>query len=259
MIKAAKKYGVRCDSANPSIALRKQMPLWYHIGREASRVSENTESSRCLREAHRVRTVQQGEQAAARLSARDNAHVARASCECGDCDRDRSLYGCDNPHRCAATAAKILNRVGEKWKLVREENRDGLTLTPGRRRENDSARLSHDRVLFDPTLSTNAPLAEVFRVFVPPTAKDTRTALRLPRPFQLTAEAVEVFTDGSAQGGDRGTAVAGSGVWFGEGDVRNSGERVPHDAQTNQIAEIHAVTMAHRLTPPFAPLHVVSD
>ncbi|EIW61280.1 ribonuclease H-like protein [Trametes versicolor FP-101664 SS1] len=54
-------------------------------------------------------------------------------------------------------------------------------------------------------------------------------------------------------------ACAGSGVWFGEQDPRNTGVRVPHNEQSNQAAEMYAVTLAHMLTPPFAPLHIVSD
>ncbi|KAL1938552.1 hypothetical protein VTO73DRAFT_11575 [Trametes versicolor] len=125
--------------------------------------------------------------------------------------------------------------------------------------ENRSARLAHDRILFDPSLSTGTPLATVFRVFSEAPLEDTRPALRHPRPFQVAAEEVEVFTDGSAKGNGTGDAVAGSGIWFGAGDARNRGERVPYEEQTNQVAEIYAVTMAHRATPPFAPLHVVSD
>ncbi|EIW58569.1 uncharacterized protein TRAVEDRAFT_106149, partial [Trametes versicolor FP-101664 SS1] len=57
MIKAAKKYGVWCQSSNPTLALCEQLPVWSHIGREAGRVSENSPSCRCLRDAHQLRTV----------------------------------------------------------------------------------------------------------------------------------------------------------------------------------------------------------
>ncbi|EIW61243.1 RnaseH-domain-containing protein, partial [Trametes versicolor FP-101664 SS1] len=43
------------------------------------------------------------------------------------------------------------------------------------------------------------------------------------------------------------------------GDVRNEGARVPYDSQTNQVAEMYAVELAHRKTPPHAPMHIVSD
>ncbi|OJT01591.1 Transposon TX1 uncharacterized 149 kDa protein [Trametes pubescens] len=259
MIKAAKKYSVRCVANNPSRALRKQVPVWYHIGRNTGRCNENTEASRCLRNSHQVRTVDQCERVAARLTRDGTTHVSRAACPCPDCDTDRTRYQCINPHRCAATAARLLNRLSEKWNLARDENCDGLTLTTGRKRENKTARLANDRILFNPTVSTDEPIATAFRVFVPSSNGETTAALRPARPFQIGAEAVEVFTDGSARGNGSGNAVAGSGVWFGEGDPRNSSERVPYDSQSNQVAEIYAVAMAHRLTPPFAPMHIVSD
>ncbi|KAI0334323.1 ribonuclease H-like protein [Cubamyces sp. BRFM 1775] len=43
-------------------------------------------------------------------------------------------------------------------------------------------------------------------------------------------------------------ARAGSGVWFGNNDVRNVAGRVPGQRQSNQTAEIYAVELAHRIT-----------
>ncbi|EIW54951.1 uncharacterized protein TRAVEDRAFT_79429, partial [Trametes versicolor FP-101664 SS1] len=166
MIQAAKKYGVRCETNNPSRALRRQMPAWYHLGRDPGRCNENTVASRCLRNAHRVRTVEQCERAADRVAAHDGSHVSRADCQCQDCAYDRAQYGCDNPHRCATAAAKLLGKLSEKWSLSRDENEDGLTLTPTRAGENRTARLAHERVLFNPSVSTDGPLAMALRVFV---------------------------------------------------------------------------------------------
>ncbi|EIW60551.1 RNase H, partial [Trametes versicolor FP-101664 SS1] len=258
-MKAAKKYNVRCDASNPTENLRAQLPVWSHIGRAPGRCAENSPGCRCLRNGHQVRTVEQCEAAAERLTKLDLNHIPRPCCPCNHCERDRSLYGCDNPHRCANAAARIVGRIVEKWNPRRRGNGDGLTLTSRRKRENVSARVANDRVLFDPSMSTDAPIAESLRVFVPTATVDVRPALRPSSRFQVLQEAVEVFTDGSARGNGTGCASAGSGAWFGENDERNEGVRVPYDEQTNQIAEIYAVTLAHQKVPPFAPMHVVSD
>lgn len=144
-----------------------------------------------------------------------------------------------------------------KWQPDRESNTDGLTLTKNRRSQNVSAHAENGRIIFDPSMSTRTPLANVFRVFV--TRDTSLNKLALRKQFQITEEEVEVYTDGSCYRNGHANARAGSGVWFGENDERNAGVRVPLDAQTNQTAEIYAVALAHRLVPPFAPLHIVSD
>ncbi|OSC98167.1 ribonuclease H-like protein [Trametes coccinea BRFM310] len=107
-------------------------------------------------------------------------------------------------------------------------------------------------------MKQGTPLASAFRVFAPQQDEALRPA-RVVRQYAVADEEVEVFTDGSCRHGGTADARAGSGLWFGRGDPRNSGERVPYIDQSNQIAEIYAVAMAHRATPPFAPLHIVSD
>ncbi|EIW54202.1 uncharacterized protein TRAVEDRAFT_133000, partial [Trametes versicolor FP-101664 SS1] len=258
-MKAAKKYGVACETTNPSAAIRAQLPVWYHVGRSEGRISENSKSCKCLRDAHQVRTVSQCAEVATRLDSEEHEHRPHRGCQCEHCRRDRDLYGCDNPHRCASAAALILSRLTSKWSLTREDNNDGLTLTPRRKRANETARIENDRILFDPTIATPEPLMEAMRVFVPNAPEDQRPALRPMPPFQVRREEVEIFTDGSAVGNGSGNARAGSGIWFGDGDARNEGARVPYDPQTNQVAEMYAVEMAHRRTPPHAPMHIVSD
>ncbi|KAL1941465.1 hypothetical protein VTO73DRAFT_7282 [Trametes versicolor] len=259
MIKAAKKYGIRCETTNPSKDLREQLPVWSHIGRKAGRCNENSPACRCLRNNHQIRTVGQCAAAAQRLIDSSSAHVPRPTCACEDCELDRARYLCLNPHRCATAAKRIVGRLENKWDPRRAGNEDGLTLTKNRKRENNSARIANERILFDPTISTGVPIAESFRVFVPDTESDVQPAVRPVRPFQVTQEEIEVFTDGSARDNGTDSARAASGVWFGEEDAQNEGARVPYDAQTNQVAEVYAIILAHRKVPPFAPLHFVSD
>ncbi|KAI0357399.1 ribonuclease H-like protein [Trametes cingulata] len=103
------------------------------------------------------------------------------------------------------------------------------------------------------------PLQNVFRVFVDRDHELGKVGTRPPRRYALNEEEVEVFTDGSCFDNGLRNARAGSGVWFGPGDSRNAGVRVPGEVQSNQAAEVFAVTLAASKTPPFAPLHIVSD
>ncbi|RDX56699.1 ribonuclease H-like protein [Lentinus brumalis] len=54
-------------------------------------------------------------------------------------------------------------------------------------------------------------------------------------------------------------AAAGSGVWFGPDHQHNISARVPGETQSNQAAEVYAVTLAAGAVPKHTPLHVVTD
>ncbi|KAI0702814.1 hypothetical protein C8T65DRAFT_579104 [Cerioporus squamosus] len=54
-------------------------------------------------------------------------------------------------------------------------------------------------------------------------------------------------------------ALSGCGVWFGPADPRNVAALVPGLVQSNQAAEVYAVSLAVAVVPPFAPLHIVTD
>ncbi|EIW62338.1 RNase H, partial [Trametes versicolor FP-101664 SS1] len=259
MVKAAQKYGARCEVRLASKEVRDAMPVWYHIGAEPGRSSAKTAAAKCLRNRHGVVTVAQCGQAMHRLRPENMEHSPRPTCPCGECTEDRRVFGCMDPHRCACAAERLLGRLQPKWNPAQTYHADGLTLTPARRRANETARAEKGRVIFDPSVTQAAPLAAVFRVFAKPVVEGEPAAARLPRPFGVCEEEVEVFTDGSCIGNGSAMALAGSGAWFGPGDLRNVGARVPYDIQSNQTAEIYAVILAEQRVPPFAPLHVVSD
>lgn len=258
MVTAAKSNAVKTVVRMPSEALRKCMPAWYHPGTLEGRCVANTAASKCLREKHNVRTVDDHLRASRRLHDELMNHKRTDSCLCGACQRDRSDLDCQHPNRCAMTADRAIAKLSSKWQPAGARNEDGLSLTRRRARLNDTARTENGRIIFDPSLTQGTPLASVFRVFTPLRTSDGG-ALRGRGQFQVVSEGVEVFTDGSCVDNGRSNARAGSGVWFGVDDIRNEGVRVPHDAQSNQVAEMYAVTLAHLKTPPFAPLHIVSD
>ncbi|EIW62458.1 RNase H, partial [Trametes versicolor FP-101664 SS1] len=259
MVKAAEKYGARCAVRNPTTLLRQALPIWYHIGKTDGRCAANSAAAKCLRLNHGVITTAQCQTVASRVTREGSEHLARTSCECAECVEDRTVRSCANPHRCAAAAARLVEKLKDLWRPNRPANADGLTLTRRRIRQNQTARAAHDRIAFNPSVANGTPLATAFRVFVRGGETGTPPALRPPRPYQVQGEEVEVFTDGSCVKNGSADAAAGSGVWFGDGDRRNEGVRVPYDEQSNQVAEMYAVAVAHRKVPPFTPMHVVSD
>lgn len=259
MVMAAKKFGARCDVGIASRELREAMPAWYHLGAEPGRSVAKSAASKCLREKHGVRSVAQCVAVAERLAPDNPEHEPNRACGCKECKEDRDKYECGNPHRCACAAEQLLGKLKPKWNPAQTFHADGLSLTPTRRKANDGARMEKGRVAFDPSLTQVTPLSTVFRVFTDATRRCGEPATRPPRPFGIEDEEVEVYTDGSCMKNGTAAATAGSGVWFGAGDVRNAGERVPYDAQSNQTAEIYALILAEQRVPPFAPLHFVSD
>ncbi|KAI0646198.1 hypothetical protein C8Q79DRAFT_891669, partial [Trametes meyenii] len=259
LVKVAKKYNVRCEARNPAKDLREQVPIWHHMGTKQGKSVANTVASKCLRERHGVTTVAQCAGVAKRLKegGEDN-HWKNAGCECHDCDVDRRVRGCDNPHRCATAAGKALEKLTMKWRPERRENEDGLSRT--RRQElNEENGQTEGRIVFNPSVATEAPLANAFRIFGEEGEGARGVALRTRRPRNVEEEETEVHTDGSCKKDELEEARAGSGVWFARGDRRNRSERLPGEVQTNQAAEVYAVIMAGREAPPFAPLHIVSD
>ncbi|KAI0650458.1 hypothetical protein C8Q79DRAFT_902247, partial [Trametes meyenii] len=256
MVKVAKKYGVKCEVRNPAADLRGRMPIWYHIGEGVGRSSANSTASRCLRERHNVEATEDCARVAARLDTAE--HRPRKNCDCLYCDRDRRVNGCGNPHRCAVAAERAVSKLCRTWNPKRRGNNDGLTLTKNREEANAVARTECGRVIFDPTMTTTLPVGNVFRAFVRP-GEDCGVALRPAKGRQVEQEEVEIHTDGACVSNGMANARAGSGLWYGPDDPRNMSVRVPMDRPTNQVAEFYAVLVAAKETPPFAPLHIVSD
>ena len=64
-----------------------------------------------------------------------------------------------------------------------------------------------------------------------------------PKPHE---KLLVVYTDGACSGNGRPDAVAGSGVYFGPDDPRNSALQLPEGAHTNQRAELFALLWALR-------------
>ena len=259
MVTTAHKYRLRLDVLNPEEKLKEIMPVWYHIGNGEGRSTANSTASKCLREKHNVRTVLDAIRVVGTGRTRDPSHKARATCDCTACKADRDCLGCRYPHRCAETAATLLQKLKPLWKPDEARTSDGLSLTRRRKDRNVVARNAGERVIFDPSITESTPLTGAFRIFTGENEGQANPTRRKLRRYGLAGTDVEVYTDGSCNGNGRPSASAGSGVWFGPSDPRNIAERVPGGSQSNQAAEVYAVILAADSVAPYTPLHIVTD
>ncbi len=263
MVKVATKYNLEVSVRNPSEEFKTAMPVWYHIGEAVGRSLANTLSAKCLRERHGVATVGECAAVAARLQRNcvgtPGRHATRRTCQCYDCERDRTVNGCDDPHRCACMAAKMVEKLAPLWKLNPDVGRDTLSLTPGRLQRNANARVSDERVTFNPTVKSRPPVSNALRMFASTLTDQHGTRPARRRVGERMGDEVEVYTDGSCRENGMASAIAACGVWFGENDERNLSTRLPGPMQSNQAAEVYAIEAAVGQAPCAVPLHIVSD
>lgn len=242
LLKVAVKHGVQVEVANPAEGLKLAMPSWYHTGSQEGRVMMNTAALRCLRACHGVMTIADCMNVSARLPRMGRKpeanHRGHKECGCYDCVRDRIEKGCDNPHRCAEAAWRVMDKLTPLWAPEARGEGDGLSLKTEQRKRNVDARRGGEDVVFDPSVTSGSAISEVFRIFVPRGGESRKApARRRPARFDVEDEKVVAYTDGSALRGGRADASAGCGVWCGEG---------------NPLTRV-------ALAPPFVPLSIISD
>lgn len=93
----------------------------------------------------------------------------------------------------------------------------------------------------------------------PPAKKSKKTTATEGLQVLDEPDVIHVYTDGSSLSNGRAGAVAGVGVWFGEGDKRNVSERLQGEPQTNQRAELTAVLRALEKVPLDQKIRIFSD
>ncbi|KAH0612202.1 uncharacterized protein H6S33_010254 [Morchella sextelata] len=80
-----------------------------------------------------------------------------------------------------------------------------------------------------------------------------------PRVTAKKNSILRIYTDGSALGNGRDTAMAGVGVWFGDRDARNISEPLIGPRQTNQRAELTAILRAINVAPLHREVLIYTD
>ncbi|POS72489.1 ribonuclease H [Diaporthe helianthi] len=97
---------------------------------------------------------------------------------------------------------------------------------------------------------------------VSPAAKRTKLSsdeIALAITGETVEDLVEIYTDGSTLSNGQTGAVAGVGVFFGDGDPRNISERLSGMPQTNQRAELTAILRALETVPLDQGVMIWSD
>ncbi|TFK94841.1 hypothetical protein K466DRAFT_617099, partial [Polyporus arcularius HHB13444] len=260
LIRIARKFDVRFDALDPGDDIKDALPFWRHFALSEDTRHATSKSVRCLMTSHGVLEVGQACRVVTRLHSVGvpSAHRPSVGCQCADCAFDRAA-GCDNPHRCAMAARKMLEKLNPRWAAGPLRVADGLSLTVRRKQKNVENNVSDGRILFDPSVLACMPLANHFRVFNSNICRDVTVIQRPPRGVAVPEEEVEVYTDGSCDNNGAADATAAGGVWFGPNNGRNTSSLVIGDAHSNQVAELFAVSIATAVVPPFAPLHIVTD
>ncbi|KAG6360238.1 hypothetical protein INS49_011294 [Diaporthe citri] len=97
---------------------------------------------------------------------------------------------------------------------------------------------------------------------VSPAAKRTKLSsdeIALAITGETVEDLLEIYTDGSTLSNGQTGAVAGVGVFFGDGDPRNISERLSGTPQTNQRAELTAILRALETVPVDQGVMIWSD
>ena len=150
----------------------------------------------------------------------------------------------------------ILDQLKPKWDIRTRPPNDDLNLTPKRKSKNKQAEKTGDAILFDPNITTNN-IRDSFRVFTTDKENDHLPSHREAQQAQL--KEIVVYTDGSCTNNGQEDAQAGSGIWYGENDPRNTAIRVPGKVQSNQTGELYAILHVAKMTPKEAPIMIKSD
>ncbi|KAJ6539316.1 hypothetical protein B0H19DRAFT_961618, partial [Mycena capillaripes] len=234
MMAVGRKYGVTMDAIAVSRKLQDSMPIWYHKFSDGDRnlFSSRSPVVKCLKQKHRVRYVRDARMLARKIGTPRHKH--RVDCRCASCQVSREITGCLHPNKCYARARELLNSLEYKWdpRMMQPEDYEEYQ-KPADHDENGTA-------AFDPWVTTDGTLADVFRIFTDGYANGTHRAPDTSFSFNQ-APKVTVYTDGSAIDNETDNVKAGAGVYFGENDPRNMAVRIPRIlGPSNQVGEILA-------------------
>lgn len=261
MIKTANKYGTSLWTNHPSESLKREMPIWLHLGSKRRRHASDANDlwAKCQRDKHDIKTT--GEMfdharkesehtltpAEGTLPSPNSATPVR--CECDDCKKDRAK-GCNDPIACRRNAKRMIDSLYKTW--IPNPNRDEQSELL---QEKEEERIPRNRA---------TSVEEAFRVFttwLPPsltTDRDYNTPYQHPRT--PPDPPIVIYTDGSGLEIGTELAAAGAGVYLGEDHPSNLAIRIPSTLpQTNNVAEAAAILAALNTVPGDEPLLIKSD
>ena len=249
-MKLAEKHGVRLEASRPDQETRGELPIWLHwkTSSEAARLYKKDEA-KCLKVKHKTHYVRQMLDL---ITGVPENHRRTNFCACEMCGRMSGL-GCTHPHSCLEMARKLVDAITLTWRPSALEGE-----TPGQRTQTSTVGITlgeHEMIAGGQTLMTD--LENSIRIFTDRADRVDSWDWDESNPSQ-DSETV-VYTDGSCINNGTAEAKAGSGIWFGYEDPRNTAVRVPGEEQSNQSGELLAILLAVKKAPWNIPLRIRSD
>ena len=260
MVKVARKFGVRLEAADPAKSVREELPAIRCSQTKAASKPETLcdKFGKCIRDTHGIKTL---EDAALLASDIPRQHKKNRKCRCTRCSQIRrdTEGGCRHPNKCIERAGKILDSIKAKWNPTSTHPPEYHTFPTPRETGPHTVPGTNQTIHTLNPFRTEESLKGCFRVFTDGNPTPEALPTRAPRTEEFAAHPITVYTDGSCSNNGETTARAGSGVWFGDDDPRNTSMRVPGPDQSNQTGELIAILHALRSTPPDRALTIKTD
>ena len=174
-------------------------------------------------------------------------------CTCGACN-SASVKGCRHPNKCFETALKLIETLAPKWRPGNRRDPEHTEPTP-----NLSARGDPSEGVVVNTTRETADLKHSIRIFTERENLLCANTLETLTNDTRTDTELIAYTDGSCVNNSTDDARAGSGIWYGHQDPRNTAIRVPGSKQSNQVGELLAILHAIKKAPENQPLRIRSD
>jgi len=180
MLKVARTYNTNLAVVKVSAWIQRELPAWYHIDNTPERIRSRVD--KCLLNTHEIVTVTDLIKVSAHIRINPtDTYCPSPFCQCQDCSINQQK-GCYDPHKCANAALTKLHRISPKlYPLGPENPQDNLSLTPNHRANNMHAKLSNEEIIFDPSLTYNTSLTDMFWVFIDLALHLTLPAIRHPQ------------------------------------------------------------------------------
>jgi ribonuclease HI len=249
MLKLARVFNVQVSTPNPSLEVKLDLPIWYHIhSAPSTRRLYKTKHAKCLRKNHNIRLTRD---VLSLINELNDDHIPAANCKCNACKNMRTTEKCPHPFKCLNLAATLLGKIDTKWNPLAER-----TATPST--PQNSSQQQEEATIIDRGNETTY-LKDAITIFGDKNANPTDTPGTAQRTTNPPNRPTTVYADGACLNNGEENASAGLGVWYGKNDTRNLYMRVPIDEQSNQTGELLAELMAIKSHPPNEDLKIISD
>jgi len=257
MLKIATKYNVKLEAILPSKEVQARMPVLHHA-QTRKHVNYTSEAAKCLRDKHCIVTIND------LLRIVENVprnHSDRNNCRCPRCKdlRRKTQSTCRRPNKCMTKAREILESLNPKWDPTKSPNEDFFKRPePEKTGPMVDPETDEKSIVFNP-FSIQETLTDSIRIFTELEGHQQDIITRSEPTGEIHAPDTEVYTDGSCIKNGEDTARAGSGIWYGPHDTRNTSIRVAGKEQSNQMGELLAILHVIKTHPPDAAVTIKSD